>query len=83
MRILWICQKLPPEADALIGGDPELKSTGGWIVGMAGELTKDKSIKLAIVAASSLVNSVKVVHGTCITYFILPFAKSEKDQGFI
>lgn len=48
MRIVWICQKLPPEADALIGGDPELKSTGGWIVGMAGELTKDKSIKLAI-----------------------------------
>ena len=47
MRILWICQKLPPEADALIGGDPELKSTGGWIVGMAGELTKDKSIRVS------------------------------------
>lgn len=35
MRILWICQKLPPEADALIGGDPELKSTGGLLVWLA------------------------------------------------
>lgn len=83
MRILWICQKLPPEADALLGGESELKSTGGWIVGMAGELTKDESIKLAIVAGSSFVGSLKVVHGPRITYYVLPFAKSETDEVFI
>ena len=83
MRILWICQKLPPEADALLGGESELKSTGGWIVGMAGELTKDESIKLAIVAESSFVDSLQVVHGPRITYYVLPFAKSETDEVFI
>ena len=40
MKLLWICQKLPPEADALIGGQNELKNTGGWILSMAGEIIK-------------------------------------------
>ncbi len=29
MKVLWVYQKLPPEADALIGGQKELKNTGG------------------------------------------------------
>lgn len=81
MRVLWICQTVPPEADALIGGDKELKKTGGWILGMAAELIKNDGIELAIASVSPLVNELKVLQGEAVKYFIAPAGKSVEDKA--
>ena len=83
MKVLWICQKLTPEADALIGGEKELKNTGGWILGMAGEIIKHSDIELAILASSPLVNSLQELKGDKLHYFALPVPKGENDKQFI
>lgn len=83
MKILWICQKLTPEADALIGGQKELKNTGGWILGMAGEIIKHSDVELAILASSPLVNSVQELEGDKLHYFALPVPKGENDKHFL
>ena len=75
MRVLWICQTVPPEADALIGGDKELKKTGGWILGMAAELIKIKDLELAIASVSPLVDGLKVLQGEHVEYFLAPSVK--------
>lgn len=80
MRVLWICQTVPPEADALIGGDKELKKTGGWILGMAAELIKIKDLELAIASVSPLVDGLKVLQGEHVKYFVAPSVKSVKDK---
>lgn len=82
MRILWVCQKLPSEADALIGGQKELKSTGGWILGMAGEIIKH-DVKLAILASSPFVKSLVVLEGAKIRYYVLPMPKGSGDNVFM
>lgn len=82
MKILWICQKLPSEADALIGGQKELKSTGGWILGMAGEIIKH-DVKLAILASSPLVKTVLVLEGEKVRYYVLPKPKGRGDNAFL
>ncbi len=83
MKVLWICQKLTPEADALIGGQKELKNTGGWILGMAGEIIKHSDVELAILASSPLVNSLQEFKGDKLHYFALPVPKGENDKQFI
>lgn len=82
MKILWICQVLPPEADALIGGEKELKKTGGWILGMAQVLTERPDIQLAILASSPLVHTMKTLIGDKVKYFALPKPKGENDSKF-
>lgn len=82
MKILWICQKLPAEADALIGGQKELKSTGGWILGMAGEIIKH-NVELAILASSPLVKSLKILEGEKIRYYVLPIPEGNGDNVFM
>lgn len=83
MKLLWICQKLPPEADALIGGQKELKNTGGWILGMAGEIIKYDDVQLAILASSPLVDSLRVLEGEKLRYYVLPEPNGESDKKFI
>ena len=83
MNLLWICQKLPPEADALIGGQKELKNTGGWILGMAGEIIKYDDVQLAILASSPLVDSLRVLEGEKLRYYVLPEPKGESDKKFL
>lgn len=83
MRVLWICQTVPPEADSLIGGERELKKTGGWILGMAAELIKVKEIELAIASVSPLVKELRTLQGQIVRYFIAPMDKSANDVKMI
>lgn len=83
MKVLWICQRVPPEADAVLGGEQELKKTGGWILGMAGELCKHSNIQLAILASSPLVTSLQTIKCEHREYFILPTPKGESDKYFL
>lgn len=78
MKILWICQKLPSAAESALGGERELKQTGGWIIGMASEISKKKNITLAIASITSLVNEVKSLELDGIVYYAVPNC-CEKD----
>ena len=40
MKVLWIANILFPEAHAILSGNGELKSSGGWMVAAAEELVK-------------------------------------------
>ena len=72
MKVLWICQKLPSAAESVLGDERELKQTGGWIIGMASELSKKKNITLAIAAVTTLVKEVKTVECNGVVYFAAP-----------
>ena len=72
MNVLWISNIVPPEAEALLGNNRELKSTGGWIVGLADVLSKQEHIHLSIAAISPSVDGVKVLTGERITYYLIP-----------
>lgn len=83
MKILWINMSVPPEADAKIGGLQELRSTGGWVLGLSHFLTMEPNITLAIAAASSLVKELKIVEGKNIKYYIVPDSNGSKKADDI
>ncbi len=76
MNILWINNTTPPEADAKLGGDKELKKTGGWVLGMASQLIKMPDVKLSIGSASPLVTEMTIVKGETIDYYVIPLTDS-------
>ena len=78
MKVLWICQKLPSAAESVLGGERELKQTGGWIIGMASEISKKNNITLAIAAVTSLVKEVKTVECNGVVYFAVPNSSEKK-----
>ena len=72
MNVLWISNIVPPEAEALLGNNSELKNTGGWIVGLADVLSKQEGIHLSIAAISHSVDGLNVLSGERITYYLIP-----------
>ena len=48
MKILWITNILFPEAEQLLVGNGELKSSGGWMLGAANALLQKEDIKLIV-----------------------------------
>lgn len=72
MRILWITNILFPEAEQLLTGLGELKSTGGWMLGAAESLLLHSDIKLTVAAVSTKVKSLTKLEGNKMTYYILP-----------
>lgn len=78
MKVLWICQNLPSAAESAFGGERELKRTGGWIIGMAAEISKKKDVTLAIAGVTSLVKKMETVEKEGIKYFALPIRCAEK-----
>ena len=75
MKVLWITNILFPEATSLLTGNVELKSSGGWMLGMADSLLKETDISLFVATVSPLVKSLKIVKGKKITYYIIPYGK--------
>ena len=48
MKVLWITNILFPEAEHLLTGSGELKSSGGWMQGAANALLNNKEVRLCV-----------------------------------
>lgn len=81
MKVLWITNILFPEATALMTGNDTFKSSGGWMLGLADSLLKEKDICLSVATVSSSVDSVTRVEGKRIVYFILPVGKGNTEYN--
>lgn len=78
MKILWITQIMLPEASFLLNGVKELKSTGGWIVGAAESLVRNRELKLSIAIPTVKVNELKCLEGEYITYYFFPIGSKNR-----
>ena len=72
MKALWITNILFPEATALITGNSNFKSSGGWMLGLANSMLKYTNVELYVASVSTLVKKLESVKGENITYFIIP-----------
>ena len=57
MKVLWITNRLMPEAASLLTGKGELRASGGWMIGLSNELRQHSEIDLAIAAISPMVKN--------------------------
>ena len=78
MNVLWITNILFPEAEHLLTGSGELKSSGGWMLGTANALLSNKEVKLCVASVADKVNTLTKLEGQLITYYILPFGKGNQ-----
>ena len=75
MKILWITNILFPEATAVLTGNKELKSSGGWMLGSASRLASRSDIELYVATVSPLVEQMTRIDGEKIVFYVLPFGK--------
>lgn len=81
MKVLWITNIIFPEANALLTGHGEHKSSGGWMLASANALTKLKEYNLIVACVSNSVKELKIFHGKNIKYYILPYGKGNKKYN--
>lgn len=79
MKVLWIANILFPEAQAILSGNGELKSSGGWMVAAAEELVKQQNVCLAIATVTPCVSEFRCLKGKKIVYYLIPVQKSVKQ----
>lgn len=79
MKVLWITNILFPEAEQLLTGSGELKTSGGWMLGSANALLQNMKIKLTVATVSAKVNKLTKLEGHKILYYILPMGKGNQD----
>ena len=75
MKALWITNILFPEAISLITNKTDLKSSGGWMLGLANSILEHTNIELYVASVSPLVKKLESVKGKDITYYIIPIGK--------
>ena len=75
MKVLWITNILFPEAEQLLTGKGELKSSGGWMTGLATILVNKNDIDLYVATISQKVKKLCKLCGERITYYVLPIGK--------
>lgn len=76
MNILWITNILFPEAEQLLTGVGELKSSGGWMLGAAEALlSHNEEVRLSVATVSKKVKELIKLEGKQITYYVLPMGK--------
>lgn len=78
MKILWITNILFPEAEQLLAGNGDLKSSGGWMLGAADALHHKEDIKLIVACVSNRVSTLTKLEGKKITYYVLPMGKGNQ-----
>lgn len=79
MKVLWITNILFPEAEQLLTGSGELKASGGWMLGAANALLRNKKVKLTVASVSTKVHKLTKLEGHDILYYILPMGKGNMD----
>lgn len=80
MKILWITNIPLPEAKAKLTGNPELKATGGWLIGAANALLEKNDVQLYVASVSSLVNKLEIIEGNKVVHFLIPFGNG--NEGY-
>ena len=75
MKILWITNILFPEAEQILTGSGELRSSGGWMLGMANALIDSGKVELYVATVSGETKVLKRISGKRVTYYILPIGK--------
>lgn len=75
MTILWITNIIFPEAEVLLKGSGELKSSGGWMLGAANALLQNEEMHLHVATVCRDVSDLRVLQGERITYYLIPFGK--------
>lgn len=81
MKVLWITNILFPEASAVLTGNKELKSSGGWMLGAAKGLLEHGNIDLYVATVSSQVTTLTKLQGKDITYFVIPLGKGNLREN--
>ncbi len=77
MKVLWITNMIFPEAQQILQGAGELKSSGGWMIAAA-EALKNKDVILTVAAPSCLVKELKMIKGSDICYYVFPEASNNQ-----
>jgi len=81
MKIIWITNTFLPEVSAIMTGEKELKSSGGWMIGAANALINNKNIELTIATVHSCVDKLTNVKGSRISYYIIPYGKGNEKYN--
>lgn len=81
MKVLWITNLLFPEAEQLLTGSGELKTSGGWMLGAADALLKYYPVDLHIATVCNGVNELKILKGMNNTYYLLPYGKGNLNYN--
>lgn len=85
MKVLWVTYVCFPEAKNCIEGkNVSAKGSGGWLFGAAQALLDNSDIELRVATVTREVKSFKVVKGTRITYYLIPFGRGTEvmHHGF-
>ena len=75
MKVLWITNILFPEAAAVLTGNKELKSSGGWMLGSASRMACRSDVELYVATVSPLVERLTRIDGEKIIFYVLPLGK--------
>lgn len=75
MKVLWITNILFPEAAAVLTGNDELKSSGGWMIGSASRMASRSDVELYVATVSPLVEQLTRIDGEKIVFYVLPLGK--------
>lgn len=78
MNVLWIVNIIFPEAESLMTSKTSLKSSGGWLLGLADQIVKQPDVKLTVATVSKRVKAITRLNGEYITYYILPLKGYDK-----
>lgn len=78
MKVLWITNILFPEAEKLLSGCGDLKSSGGWLIGSANALL-EKNVRLFVATVSPKLKALTRIEGAKVTYYVIPFGKGNID----
>jgi len=81
MRVLWITNIVFPEADAIITGNTEFKTSGGWLLGMLESIKKYSDFELFTATVSSSVQKLVTIKVDSITHYIFP--RSRKHYKYV
>ena len=81
MRVLWISNIVLPEAERLLRGNGDLKSTGGWMIGAAQALVEHKNVELFIACPSREVRDIIELQGKSITHILFPLGKGNMSKN--
>lgn len=73
MKILWITNILPPEAEREITHNELLKGSGGWMVSLLEALSKNKDLEIIIASVHKWAKEFREIQGVHTKYYVLPY----------
>ena len=75
MKVLWITNIVFPEANGILTGKNEFKSSGGWMLAMAEALKKDENVQLVVASVSNKVDRLTKLSGEGVVFYLLPMRR--------